>query len=622
MKLETLRVRNFRCYGNEVSVDFSEITALIGRNDAGKSSLMDALDIFLNDGAPDSDDATKNADAKDLTIICEFSGFPSYIVIDDSNPTSLIEEGLLNEAGHLEIHKTYSGHLQRPKCESIEAYAVHPTAEGASDLLQLKNSALKARATQLGVDLGGVDSKVNAQVRMRIREHVGELSPAPSFVPLNEENGKKVWAELKKYLPLLALFKSDRASTDQDAEAQDPLKAAVKEALKEKDAELKAIANHVHDQVKAIAKETLNKLREIDPNLASELNPTFPAPKWDGLFRASITGDDDIPINKRGSGVKRLVLLSFFRAKADQISKKAPHASVIYAIEEPETSQHPDNQRLLLRALMDLSSEYQVVVTTHTPMLARSLPDTSLRYVHVEDDGSRSIKIGGPETNALFARTLGVLPDSSVRLFIGVEGPNDIAFLQGITAALISNGEDVPDLEKLEAEGAVIFFPLGGSTLALWTSRLEHLNRPEFHLYDRDAAPPESPKYQQFVDEVNKRDGCIARITGKLEIESYLHIDAIKATYAELDIELTRNQNFGPFDDVPYEVAKLVHAVSASETDWAQLDDEKQRKKESRAKKALCSRASRHMTPALLDAIDQDGDVRSWLKIISDSLAP
>ncbi len=175
MKLETLRVRNFRCYGEEISVSFAEITALIGRNDAGKSSLMDALDIFLNDGAPDSDDATKTGNASDLTNICEFSGLPNEVVIDDSYPTSLQEEALLNGAGRLETHKKYSGHLQKPKCESIEAYAVHPTVEQVADLLQLKNPALKKRAKELEVDLDGIDQKVNAQIRKRIREHVGEL---------------------------------------------------------------------------------------------------------------------------------------------------------------------------------------------------------------------------------------------------------------------------------------------------------------------------------------------------------------------------------------------------------------------------------------------------------------
>lgn len=302
MKLDALKVRNFRCYAAEFRVLFADITALIGKNDSGKSSLMDALDIFLNDGTPDGDDAAKSGNPKDLVIACEFSDPPAEMVIDDAFPTTLAAEGLLNGDGNLEIHKRYSGDLKSPKCVSVAAYCVHPTTEGAADLLQLKNADLKARAKDLGVNLEGIDQKINAKLRGRIREHLGELSPQPVFVPLNADNAKKIWTELKKYIPALALFKSDRASTDQDAEAQDPLKAAVKEAIKEQEDKLKEVEEFVQSQVKSIADETLKKLQEMDPNLASQLNPTFQPPKWENLFKASITGDDDIPINKRGSG--------------------------------------------------------------------------------------------------------------------------------------------------------------------------------------------------------------------------------------------------------------------------------------------------------------------------------
>jgi hypothetical protein len=460
---------------------------------------MEALDLFLNDNDPDKDDASKGGDPKDLTIICEFCDLPDEIIIDDANPTNLSSEYLLNQEGKLEIHKTYSGHLLKPKCVSIDAYAVHPTVDGAKDLLQLKNPALKKRAKDLNVDLSGIDQKVNAQIRSEIRNHIKDLGLAPTKIPLNEENAKKIWTELKKYLPAFALFKSDRASTDQDPEAQDPLKAAVKEAIKKKEAELTAITNYVKTEVQKIAQATLDKLREMDPLLATQLNPTFAPQKWEGLFKASITSDDDIPINKRGSGVKRLILLNFFRAKAEQLAKETGHPYVIYAVEEPETSQHPNNQRMLMRALCDLSSEAQVIISTHTPMLARGLQDTCLRYIHICSDKSREIKCGGLETNDIFARSLGVLPDNNVKLFIGVEGPNDITFLQNISSALIKDGQDLLDLEEMELNGELIFFPLGGSTLALWSSRLEQLNRPEFHLCDRDTQPPSPPKYQSYI---------------------------------------------------------------------------------------------------------------------------
>jgi energy-coupling factor transporter ATP-binding protein EcfA2 len=621
MKLYRLRIRNFRCFQNEISIDFDDMTALVGKNDAGKSSLMEALDIFLNDVTPDKDDATKGGDAKDLTIICQFTDLPAKVIIDDANPTCLSEEFLLNEEGRLEIHKNYSGQLASPKLVSVCAWAIHPTADGAADLLQLKNSALKKRAQELGVDLAGVDQKINAELRGRIRQHVGDLALAPILVPLNENNAKDIWAGLKAYLPAFALFKSDRPSTDQDPEAQDPLKAAVKEAIKAKQADLEAIAAHVETEVRKIAKATLDKLSEMDPTLATQLNPQFSPPRWESLFKASFTGDNDIPVNKRGSGVKRLILLNFFRAKAEQKARETKRSDVIYGIEEPETSQHPNNQRMLLRALMDLSTEYQVILSTHTPMLARALPDRSLRYVNIAPDGSREVLVGGNETNQLFVRSLGVLPDNTVKLFIGVEGKHDIAFLQTISKSLLNSGVDVSDLEKLEIDGEIIFFPLGGSTLVLWTSRLENLNRPEFHLYDRDTAPPAQPKYHAEVEAVNQREACCARSTLKKEMENYLHWEAIKQAYSDFNIDIQINQNFGPFDDVPVGVARMVHEASASPYQWDQLDDDKKEEKERRAKRILNFMAAKHMTQEFLAEIDPDGDLLDWFREIRELLA-
>lgn len=103
MRLVQMRLRNFRCYVDEISITFDDITTLIGRNDSGKSTIMDALDIFLNDKNPDKDDGSKNGDPQNLTIICEFTDLPDGIILDDTNPTKLIDEYLLNENGNLEI---------------------------------------------------------------------------------------------------------------------------------------------------------------------------------------------------------------------------------------------------------------------------------------------------------------------------------------------------------------------------------------------------------------------------------------------------------------------------------------------------------------------------------------
>jgi hypothetical protein len=246
-------------------------------------------------------------------------------------------------------------------------------------------------------------------------------------------------------------------------------------------------------------------------------------------------------------------------------------------------------------------------------MLARTLPDKCLRFINQRPDKSREVQVGGGTTNKLLAATLGVLPDNGIKLFIGVEGRHDISFLKHTSKILRQAGCDVLDLEKMELDGELIFFPLGGSSLALWTSRLEPLSRPEFHLFDRDNQPPAAAKYQAEADAINLRDRCKAVVTGKREIENYLHHEAINEAYtAVCKINLGLVANFAAFDDVPVKIAEMVHAASGSPTVWAALDEERRNKKVSGAKRNLNEHAASSMTKARLDQVDPDGHVLSW----------
>src|SRR5262249_14590536 len=156
---------------------------------------------------------------------------------------------------------------------------------------------------------------------------------------------------------------------------------------------------------------------------------------------------NEIPINKRGSGVRRLILLSFFRAEAERLLETHERPNVIYAVEEPETSQHPDNQRLLVRSFCDLSAEEgcQVILTTHVPGLARLLPIEGLRYVPHSPEDKLSMR-PTPNVIDVVANALGVLPHFGAKVVVCVEGPSDLRFLQAIAAVLRGEGYDLPDL--------------------------------------------------------------------------------------------------------------------------------------------------------------------------------
>lgn len=616
MKLKEIKLQNFRGYKNETSIGFDDFTVLIGRNDAGKSSILDALNVFFNDAELDKDDATAGCDPKNVRISCVFSELPAQLVLDDQHPTSLQAEYLVRQDGCLEICRVFNCSAAKGKQAKIFAKANHPSAAGCADLLGLKIKDLKARAVERQVNLAGINQTIKTEIRRAIWAQSAALDLDVSEVDLSEEAGKTAWEQIQGMLPVYALFKSDRASTDQDEEAQNPMKAAIKEAVKQHEQGLGNVIAEVKAELERVAKKTVEKIQEMNPELAKSLNPQVKNKNWDSLFTVSLTGDDGISINKRGSGTRRLVLLNFFRAKAED-SSSSKGAGAIYAIEEPETSQHPNHQLMLLDAFQGMTEQggAQVIITTHTPTLARKVDRSALRLIRLENGNPAAHHGSADATLEAIKSTLGVLADHDVKVFVGVEGKWDIEFLKRISRIMHAADPTIPDLEQSESAGHLIFMPLGGSSMELWTTRMAGLARPEMYLTDRDVAPPAQPKYQAHMVAWNARPGCNARCTTKRELENYLHPTAIAAVAPGFPAAVA------DFDDVPLLMAQALHVADPVAPAWATVPDETKKQKASRAKRRLNTECADRMTPPLLAQSDPAGEIVTFLRDVGAKLA-
>jgi putative ATP-dependent endonuclease of OLD family len=532
MLLKEIILQNFRGYKNQHRIPIDQLTAFIGKNDAGKSSILDALAVFFEHplGKIDASDVCVHAgDSGELRIGCIFKDFPDSITIDASSVTTLAEEYLLNSNGALEIHKVYEfsdGSLKKPK---VFAVANHPTANGFDGLLSKKNADLKKTAASVGVD-DSVDRRSNAALRKAIWEKCDNLELQRVQIQLDKEDAKALWEQLSEYLPEYALFRADRPSTDEDSEVQDPLKVAIKLAIEEVQTELNAVKEKVKARTLDVANRTITKLADFDNSLSSQLSPTFKSdPKWDGLFKLSLTGDDEIPVNKRGSGVRRLVLFSFFRAEAERLREEHKKGNIIYAVEEPETAQHPNNQRKVIEALQSIAEAdgCQVMLTTHVPALASLLPVDSIRYICPHEQNGREICLADDNVIRQVVTDLGIVPDKRAKVLVCVEGPHDLQFLKRINSLLRHEDNTVIDLF---GDPRVALVVLGGSTLQEWVNQhyLKNVGLPEVHIYDRDEIKNGKYKYQDSRDAVNARgDGSIGFLTVKREMENYLHLEAI-----------------------------------------------------------------------------------------------
>ncbi len=531
MILETVKIKNFRGYQTETIIPISNLTAFIGKNDAGKSSILEALEIFFNNSLVhcERDDLNITADNNKIEISCVFSDFPDELIIDAANPTTLQDEYLLNTANKLEIKKVYPATAAKPK-EKVYIICNHPSIANGSDLLTLKKAELKQRAEDLNIPAANYNGNVNSSIRQAIRDSFDNLNLQETELLVDKEDTKKVYDTLKSYLPLYALFQSDRQSKDDDKEVTDPMKIAIQQALSELNAELDYIKEQVRIKAIDTANRTLAKLKEMSPDLASELIPEFKTePKFDSQFKLTIKSEENIPINKRGSGIRRLILLNFFRAEAERLRAQNQGNQIIFAFEEPETSQHPDHQEMLIQAFMELSNtgNSQIILTTHTPALGGLLPLNSLRFIQ-KTGNDRTVELGTEDVFEKIADTLGVLADpisKNANAILLLEGKSDITFVNH-TATQLKNGGYI---DHTFEDKRIALVPIGGcGNLKHWTTLrlIDQFNIPYCVLLDSDKGTNEE---QKNIDQIQglRQAGIKAYVTRKREPENYIHLDCL-----------------------------------------------------------------------------------------------
>jgi len=596
MKIKKVILENFRSFYGKHEISLENFTAFIGKNDQGKSSILEAIDIFINEGKGvvkiEQDDlnvTAKNQNIDSFKIGIVFYDFPAQIIIDAENQTSLKDEYLLNSERDLEVWKTFKN--GRIKETSIKCN--HPANDDVlKNLLRKKVKELQDIVKEKNLQCD--DKRKSALLRKAIRDSYDNINFQEIEIIVDAEDAKQIWDQLVNYLPIYALFHSDRKNQDLDSEVQDPLKISIDQIFKRDDikSKLNEIAKEVEREINNIAQNTINKFKEVSKQ-KSQIKPNIPevaSLKWKDVYKnIGFNTDNEVPLNKRGSGFRRLMLLSFFLAEVEK-HKNDTKVHTIYAIEEPETSLHPDLQKILLDSLMNLSNNenYQIIITTHSPQYIRILPKETIIYVEkgtVENFNDNVIN--------KIIENLGILPNVGKVIWC-VEGRNDMNFLRNINKN-IPELKSIIDIEHCINSGLLAFNLMNGANCGDYIDRYitKNTNAIEFHLYDKDK----DSKYEEDIEKVNQRiDGSEGILTNKREIENYVPKELIEN---EFNIKLENISNWDDFD-----VAKAI--------------SEKINMKENNIKNVLCGKLSQQITKESLESINAWEEVEGWFNKVKN----
>ncbi|MFD2599359.1 AAA family ATPase [Sphingobacterium corticis] len=164
-----------------------------------------------------------------------------------------------------------------------------------------------------------------------------------------------------------------------------------------------------------------------------------------------------LPLKNRSKGFNWFFsfLVWFKKIQEDNNSK------YILLLDEPGLNLHASAQSDMLRFLEDLSENYQIIYTTHSPF---SIPTDKLERVRTvleTEKGSRiSDSIQEKDPNTLFPLQAALGYDIAQNLFIGkknllIEGVSDLVFLTSISSLFEQNGKEYIDQE-------ITLVPTGG----------------------------------------------------------------------------------------------------------------------------------------------------------------
>tara|TARA_R110000868_G_C10937782_1_gene766824 strand:+ start:176 stop:2113 length:1938 start_codon:yes stop_codon:yes gene_type:complete len=595
VRISRIWVERFRAI-NTLEVSLGATTALLGENNAGKSSILAAVNLFF-DSAPkiQADDFHNRDTSEPIIVTIEFSDltpdevseFSGNLINEKLRVARKILFGNPKESGKFFVEAEVNPDFS--PCRSIDGatpkreeykrlqslYPDLPTvsrAEDVDDALE-KWEADNPKALVRDLVAGFRGFKNVAVGKLRDKTDI-------VYVPAVKDTAEELGNE--KSSPVKLLLNTIAKQTIENSADFRKFKEEADRQLREltspdKVPQLKAISSDLTG-ILARYYSGSELLASWEP--VSELPVTYP--------KSNLTVKDhnfEAPLEKVGHGLQRAILFSVLefmardRAKPNSensidegVSYSEPMSDIILIIEEPEVYQHPIKQRLFREAFKELTSGFgkttgirlQILYTTHSALMidirdfdelcvVRRVTSSTgttltLRQASIEvcADKTAVARDCASDVDA-FRRGLHVFTSQIAEGFFAtkvilVEGPGDQAVLQGYYK---QKGRD-------NLSEGVFVVPADGKTkLERPLSIFENLGIPTFCVFDNDESKQKNDdiatnKILQRLcghDEATEwPNGCFERFAAfGGDIENYIksvvgedHFDTTRARIAGL----------------------------------------------------------------------------------------
>jgi putative ATP-dependent endonuclease of OLD family len=494
VRVRRLTIQNFRGVATGV-VDFAGNTLLVGGNNAGKSTVCEALDLVLG---PER--------LSRRPVVNEHDFYRSRYLGEDGAPVEIRIEAILldfSEEAKLRFHN----HLRRwndvKGCFADEEQAGPQAgdAEGTSWALPvvfvgrydageddfIGNTFLAYPQGAVGQD-EEAEAKLGAGLRFFTREH----------------------KRLCGFLFLRTLRTGSRALSLQRGSLLDTILriggAGLEKMWQDTLERLRGLAPAIGDigQLKQIREEVQKRMAQF-VNLASDGEATaFFASELTRehlrevvrFFVASEQSSHLVPFQRQGTGAINMLVFALLTFIAELKEKH----SVIFAMEEPEIALPPHTQRRVVRFV--LREMGQTIVTSHSPYIIEQFEPEQIVMLNRAPAGALSgkpIDTQGIKTKAFKTERRQFAEAVLSRAVLVVEGSTEAAIFPAASTAL-EESRDPGKYTHFDLAGVTVFNAGGDGSVPRYAPLFKALGKLTFGFCDKPAAPLSADAAAKLAD--------------------------------------------------------------------------------------------------------------------------
>jgi len=379
-----VKIKNFKSFRefpeNEEYLEIKDFTTIIGKNDVGKSNLLEAIKVILENERISNDDLHKRVPSD-----CEISLFV------ETNDEFKREFDIREDVIELKLIFKWDDKNNKPK--------------------------------------NGFYSLVSEGNERKVKySDIEPFLPKPIFIPAV----KNVEDELKFtkgsliseiFMPIIEKTSEEK----QESENVHILKTRLREAIKRESKEIK--------------NQLLEKLREMWEDI-DDISIDIPEIKLEKAITPIIKVRDkhlgkEILVSSKGSGVQRYFILALLEV----YRKLKIGEGYLLLVEEPEIYLHVGAQKKLLNILKNISNRAQVIISTHSQIFVNR-SDLYATYLLIKENGETKVKKFEGDREIL--EELGISPSDLFLTngIILVEGPSDAGILKTFAEAIFKNWDE------------------------------------------------------------------------------------------------------------------------------------------------------------------------------------